>query len=179
MLDLLDFITDRGGNPEKIRESQRRRNAPIEIVDEIIEKFEDHRKTQYGATQIGSKINETQKAIGQKKKAKEDADDLLKQKEALQQEKLTQEKVAAEKLRALQATAKLVGNYVHESVPVSNDEVVVLKAMYLAGADLCRQTIQSFEHGLRRGFNRRKRMLCHIMRSSTVLMATILREESR
>ena len=179
MLDLLDFITDRGGNPEKIRESQRRRNAPIEIVDEIIEKFEDHRKTQYGATQIGSKINETQKAIGQKKKAKEDADDLLKQKEALQQEKLTQEKVAAEKLRALQATAKLVGNYVHESVPVSNDEVVVLKAMYLAGADLCRQTIQSFEHGLRRGFYRRKRMLCHIMRSSTVLMATTLREESR
>ena len=179
MLDLLDFITDRGGNPEKIRESQRRRNAPIDIVDDIIEKFEDHRKTQYGATQIGSKINETQKAIGQKKKAKEDADDLLKQKEALQQEKLTQEKVAAEKLRALQATAKLVGNYVHESVPVSNDEVVVLKALYLARADLCRQTMQSFEHGLRRDFNRRKRMLCHIMRYSTVLMATTLREESR
>lgn len=179
MLDLLDFITDRGGNPEKIRESQRRRHAPIEIVDEIIEKFEDHRKTQYGATQIGSKINETQKAIGQKKKAKEDADDLLKQKEALQQEKLTQEKVAAEKLRALQATAKLVGNYVHESVPVSNDEVVALEAMYLAGTDLCRQTMQSFEHGLPRAFNGRNRMLCHIMRSSTVLMATTLREESR
>lgn len=179
MLDLLDFITDRGGNPEKIRESQRRRHAPIEIVDEIIEKFEDHRKTQYGATQIGSKINETQKAIGQKKKAKEDADDLLKQKEALQQEKLAQEKVAAEKLRALQATAKLVGNYVHESVPFSNDEVVVLEAMYLAEANLYRQTMQSFEHGLLRAFNRRKRMLCHIMRSSTVLMATTLREESR
>lgn len=123
MIDLLDFITDRGGNPEKIRESQRRRHAPVEIVDEIIEKFEDHKKTQYAATQIGSKINETQKAIGQKKKAKEAADDLLKQKEALQQEKLAQEKLAAEKLRALQITAKFVGNYVHDSVPISNDEV--------------------------------------------------------
>ena len=129
MIDLLDFITDRGGNPEKIRESQRRRHAPVEIVDEIIEKFEDHRKTHYGATQIGSKINETQKAIGQKKKAKEDADDLLKQKEALQQEKLAQEKLAAEKLKALQLTAKLVGNYVHDSVPISNDEVKCAKTL--------------------------------------------------
>ena len=179
MLDLLDFITDRGGNPEKIRESQRCRHAPVEIVDEIIEKFEDHRKTQYGATQIGSKINETQKAIGQKKKAKEDAKDLLKQKEALQQEKLAQEKVAAEKLRALQMTAKLVGNYVHESVPISNDEVIVVIAMYLARANRCRQTMQSFEHGLLRAFNRRKRMHCHITRSSTVLTATTQREGLR
>ena len=141
MIDLLDFITDRGGNPEKIKESQRRRHAPIEIVDEIIEKFEDHRKTHYGATQIGTKINETQKAISQKKKAKEDAEDLLKQKETLHQEKLAQEKLAAEKLRTLQTTAKLVGNYVHESVPISNDEVMVLQATCLNEAELVRQII--------------------------------------
>jgi seryl-tRNA synthetase len=30
MLDVLDFITERGGNPEKIRESQRRRFANVE-----------------------------------------------------------------------------------------------------------------------------------------------------
>ena len=122
MLDITDFIAERGGDPERIRESQRRRGEPVEIVDEIIQMFEDHRKTNYGATQIGSKINDTQKEIGKKKKAKENADDLLKHKEALQKEKAAQEALAAEKLQALHTKAKTVGNYVHESVPISNDE---------------------------------------------------------
>lgn len=46
MLDIQDFIKERGGDPEKIRESQRKRNAPVEIVDEIIAMFEDHRRSQ-------------------------------------------------------------------------------------------------------------------------------------
>lgn len=50
MLDINDFITERGGNPELIRESQRRRNAPVEIVDEIISLFEDHRKSTFPIT---------------------------------------------------------------------------------------------------------------------------------
>lgn len=123
MLDITDFIAERGGDPQRIRESQQRRGESVEIVDEIIHMFEDHRKTNYGATQIGSKINDTQKEIGKKKKAKEDAEDLLKQKEALQKEKAAQEALAAEKLQALHLKAKMVGNYVHESVPISNDEV--------------------------------------------------------
>ena len=47
MLDVNDFITDRGGNPEKIRESQRRRHAPVEVVDEVIALFDDARKSSY------------------------------------------------------------------------------------------------------------------------------------
>lgn len=129
MLDITDFIAERGGDPERIRESQRRRGEPVEIVDEIIRMFEDHRKTNYGATQIGSKINDTQKEIGKKKKAKEDAGDLLKLKEALQKEKAAQEASAAERLQALHLKAKSVGNYVHESVPISNDEVSFSRAL--------------------------------------------------
>ena len=129
MLDITDFIAERGGDPERIRESQRRRGEPVEIVDEIVQMFEDHRKTNYGVTQIGSKINETQKEIGKKKKAKEDAEDLLKQKESLQKEKAAQEALAAEKLQALHLKAKTVGNYVHESVPISNDEVNSSRAL--------------------------------------------------
>jgi hypothetical protein len=45
MLDVLDFITERGGNPEKIRESQRRRYADEKVVDEIIAQWEDHRQS--------------------------------------------------------------------------------------------------------------------------------------
>lgn len=45
MLDVVDFIKERGGDPEKIRESQRRRFAPVEAVDEVIALWEDHRKS--------------------------------------------------------------------------------------------------------------------------------------
>ena len=46
MLDVIDFITERGGNPEKIRESQRKRGANVEIVDEVIADWQDHRKSE-------------------------------------------------------------------------------------------------------------------------------------
>lgn len=88
MLDVNDFIAERGGNPEKIRESQRRRFANVEIVDEVIALFEDHRRSklfvpsastpsyllmsfviaQYSATQLNGKINDVQKQIATKKK---------------------------------------------------------------------------------------------------------------
>lgn len=45
MLDVVDFITERGGDPKAIRESQRRRNAPEEAVDEVIALYEEHRKS--------------------------------------------------------------------------------------------------------------------------------------
>lgn len=43
MLDVFSFIEERGGNPEAIRESQRRRHAPVEVVDEIIEMYGEAR----------------------------------------------------------------------------------------------------------------------------------------
>lgn len=43
MLDVIDFITERGGNPELIRKSQAARHAPVEIVDEIIALYNEAR----------------------------------------------------------------------------------------------------------------------------------------
>ncbi|KAH6626359.1 hypothetical protein B0J18DRAFT_138999 [Chaetomium sp. MPI-SDFR-AT-0129] len=122
MLDVNDFITERGGNPEKIRESQRKRHAPVEAVDEVIAMFEDHRKTAYAASQLSAKANEVQKQIGPKKKAKEDVTDLLKQKADIEKEKKDLLASAAEKEKALKIKVKTIGNLVHESVPVSNTE---------------------------------------------------------
>lgn len=45
MLDIVDFIKERGGDPNLIRENQRRRYAPEEAVDEVITLYEDHRKS--------------------------------------------------------------------------------------------------------------------------------------
>jgi seryl-tRNA synthetase len=47
MLDIFDFIVEKGGDPKKIKESQRRRYAPEEAVDEVIALYEDHRKSTY------------------------------------------------------------------------------------------------------------------------------------
>jgi seryl-tRNA synthetase len=122
MLDVNDFIKERGGDPDKIRDSQRRRFAPVEVVDEIITLFEDHRKANYSASQLNSTINDVQKQIGAKKKAKENADDLLQKKIELEKQKKELLDSAAEKDAALKAKVRTVGNLVDPSVPVSNDE---------------------------------------------------------
>jgi seryl-tRNA synthetase len=63
-----------------------------------------------------------QKQIGQKKKAKESADDLLKEKKDLEEAKAKKQQEADEKLVNLNQKVKLVGNYVHADVPVSDNE---------------------------------------------------------
>lgn len=128
------------------RESQRRRGAPVEIVDEIIALWDDHRKTLYAATQLNSKINETQKAIGLRRKVREitfptrpalrgwTMADIIGVQNKENSDELQAEKVAVEKSRKelldsaavkeadLKAKLLTVGNIVHDSVPVSNDE---------------------------------------------------------
>ncbi|WEW56300.1 Cytosolic seryl-tRNA synthetase [Emydomyces testavorans] len=122
MLDIADFIAERGGDPKIVRESQRRRFASEELVDEVIGLYEDARHTRYDVSQIGSKINALQKEIGMKKKKKEDASDLLAQKVKLEQDKKAQEDLAVEKEKLRDRKLKTIGNYVHDSVPISNNE---------------------------------------------------------
>jgi seryl-tRNA synthetase len=73
--------------------------------------------------QLNTKINEVQKAIGQKKKAKENADDLLAKKVELEKEKKSFIDSAAEKDAVLKEKLGTIGNLVHESVPVEQNEV--------------------------------------------------------
>lgn len=44
MLDLFDFVTERGGDIKKIKESQQKRFAPEETVDEVIALYEEARR---------------------------------------------------------------------------------------------------------------------------------------
>lgn len=68
MLDVFDFIAEKGGDPKKIKESQRRRYAPEEDVDEVVRLYEDARATKYAASQAKQQINAVQKEIQTKKK---------------------------------------------------------------------------------------------------------------
>ncbi|KAL8996766.1 MAG: hypothetical protein Q9169_003789 [Polycauliona sp. 2 TL-2023] len=169
MLDVVDFIEERGGDPKKIKESQRRRFAPEEAVDEVIALYEDHRKSapfddwrnisfakvhtaKYEAQQIGSKINATQKAIGARKKAKEDASALIDTKVELEDQKKTIEAAALEKDAALQRKIKTIGNYVHDSVPISDNEDNNgrIRTWAPAGAQLTKQDCLSHHEVLTR-----------------------------
>ncbi|KZZ90030.1 seryl-tRNA synthetase [Ascosphaera apis ARSEF 7405] len=122
MLDVFDLIAERGGDPNKVKESQKKRYADEKLVDQVIALYEDARATRYAATQIGSKINAIQKEIGMKKKNKEDASELLAQKAKLEAEKQAGVDAAIEKEKLRDATLKHIANYVHESVPISDDE---------------------------------------------------------
>ncbi|KAE8147360.1 hypothetical protein BDV25DRAFT_34243 [Aspergillus avenaceus] len=139
MLDIADFVSDRGGDPNKIKESQRKRFAPENAVDEVSNLYEEarggcwflrHRTARYEVMQIGSQLNALQKEIGQKKKNKEDASGLIHEKAALEQRKKEAEELALQKEKQRDSKLRTIGNYVHDSVPISNneDDNVVIRA---------------------------------------------------
>ncbi|PYH94987.1 serine-tRNA ligase [Aspergillus ellipticus CBS 707.79] len=122
MLDLADFISDRGGNPNKIKESQRRRYAPENVVDEVLALYEEARRARYEVMQINSQLNALQKEIGKKKKNKEDASELMEQKVSLENCKKNAEELALQKESQRDSKIRTIGNIVHDSVPVSDNE---------------------------------------------------------
>lgn len=122
MLDIIQFIEEKGGNPEAIRKSQKARGAPVETVDEIIAEYKDWVKIRFDLDELNKELNRVQKAIGQKFKAKEDPKELLSEKEAITEKKNDLIKVEQEKDLSLRAKVFTVGNLVHESVVVSSNE---------------------------------------------------------
>ncbi|CDS12022.1 Putative Seryl-tRNA synthetase, cytoplasmic [Lichtheimia ramosa] len=122
MLDINLLLKERGGDPELVKESQRRRGASVEVVDEILDKYKEWVKTQFNSDQKNKEINAIQKEIGKKFKAKEDASELLKQKETLQKEKEAFQAQSKEQEAAWKEKLATLGNIVHSSVPTSMDE---------------------------------------------------------
>ena len=68
MLDIALFRDDKGGNSEAVRESQRRRHAPVEWVDEVIALDKEWIRLRYETDQLNKKMGALQKQIGEKKK---------------------------------------------------------------------------------------------------------------
>ncbi|KAI8058312.1 seryl-tRNA synthetase [Syncephalis plumigaleata] len=122
MLDINILFEDKGGNPELIRESQRRRGAPVEVVDEIIELYKTWTRVRFDLDQVNKNMNALKKEIGQKMKAKQDASDLLEKKNELQRQKDALEASVTESESAWKVKLGGIGNLVHDSVPVSMDE---------------------------------------------------------
>jgi seryl-tRNA synthetase len=81
---------------------------------------------QFEAEVVAKKINAVQKQITQKKKAKEDADDLLKEKIAADKELADLKKKAIEKETEMRTKAATIGNIVDDACHVATTEVSTL-----------------------------------------------------
>lgn len=149
VLDLELFRKDKGFDPDKVRENQKKRFKDVNLVDTVIEKDKIWRQLRHRADNLNKLKNVCSKEIGEKMKKKEAVDgddsvskDILENLENLLPNNLKSLTVAQiktvrssiddairtndkdlvltelERNRAL----KEIGNILHESVPISNDE---------------------------------------------------------
>ena len=145
MLDINLLRAEKGGNPELVRESQRRRCVKdTNMVDEVIAvdvewrqaQFQVHRSRPvlwclfccilFGAfvqvDNLRGDFGKLNKEIAMKKKAKEDADDLIAQSKGFD-EKIKNAEAACEALISRRdELLKKIGNLVHDTVPISDNE---------------------------------------------------------
>jgi len=108
--------------PDLVRESQRRRFKPVEAVDEVIALDEAWRKLAFEVNSLNREMNEVSKQVGQKKKNKEDATELIEKAAKLKAAKEAKDKECELARETLDLHLNAIGNLVHDSVPVSNDE---------------------------------------------------------
>ncbi|CAI5646653.1 unnamed protein product [Oreochromis niloticus] len=148
VLDLDLFRTDKGGDPEVVRETQRKRFKDVTLVDKLVAADTEWRKCRFTADNLNKAKNLCSKSIGEKMKKKEPVGE----DEAVPEEAQNLESLTAEVLSALTVTqikkvrllvdeaiektdserVKLeaerfeylreIGNLLHPSVPISNDE---------------------------------------------------------
>ncbi|EIM87313.1 serine-tRNA ligase [Stereum hirsutum FP-91666 SS1] len=134
-LDVLHFIDSKGGNSEEIRESQRKRGHSVELVDEVIQMYADWVKMDFDANALSKDVNAIQKQIGSKKKAKENADELVAQKKALDAQVEAKRKETREFEVTMRQKASTIGNIVGKGAPVSltEDDNTTLKLWHPDG----------------------------------------------
>ncbi|XP_044482650.1 serine--tRNA ligase-like [Mangifera indica] len=122
MLDINLFREEKGFNPEIIRESQRRRFASVELVDEIIKLDKEWRQRQFDLENIRKEINKINKEIAKLKISKDDATEMIAKSDEVKRATADKEVEVREAWTVLKSKLEIVGNLVHDSVPVSDDE---------------------------------------------------------
>ncbi|KAF6162823.1 hypothetical protein GIB67_029092 [Kingdonia uniflora] len=122
MLDINLFREDKGHNPELIRESLRRRFQDISIVDDIIRLDKEWRQRQFELDNLRKEFNKINKEFGRLRIAKEDTMVCKASSEEVKQSIVTKEVEVEEAKSTLYSRLVSIGNLVHDSVPVSNDE---------------------------------------------------------
>jgi len=149
VLDVDLFREDKGGDPEKIRESQRKRYADVGLVDRVIDSDKEWRKSRYMGDEYNRLKNLCSKVVGEKMKKKEpvgDSDQLpngttddlcgltaetlkaltvtqIKKVGQMLEQEMEKNNVKMTDLENKRNDAlREIGNLVHPSVPVSDNE---------------------------------------------------------
>ncbi|KAG9136489.1 hypothetical protein Leryth_018961 [Lithospermum erythrorhizon] len=122
MLDINLFREDKGHNPQIIRESIRRRFADVTIVDDIIQLDKAWRQRQFELDNLRKDFNKINKQIAQLKISGGDATEVIRSTEENKQLTASKDAEVQEARAALYAKLEGIGNLVHDSVPISNDE---------------------------------------------------------
>nr|CAB3265867.1 serine--tRNA ligase, cytoplasmic-like [Phallusia mammillata] len=148
VLDLDLFRTDKGGNPEKMRENQAKRYKDVKLVDNLVAADSEWRKCRFTLDNLNKLKNLCSKCIGLKMKSKEDVgtdetlpsdlptlenltSDILSGLTVVQIKKIRltvdaeitkcdSRRLELETIR--HTNLREIGNILHDSVPVSNDE---------------------------------------------------------
>ncbi|KAM3378186.1 serine-tRNA ligase [Capsicum galapagoense] len=133
MLDINLFREEKGHNPEIIRESQRRRFTDVSLVDQVIQLDREWRQCQFEVEKLQRDINTITKEFKELKKSKDasqtieekaENEERLKKKKAVHEELKAKKNVEVQEVRAaLYSKLEIIGNLVHDSVPVSDDEL--------------------------------------------------------
>ncbi|KIR60362.1 serine-tRNA ligase [Cryptococcus bacillisporus CA1280] len=129
MIDLIHLQADKGGNPDIVRESQKKRGASVELVDEVIAIFAEHKNANYEMENAKRELNLLQKEIGQIKKAKGDATELLAKKADMDKKIAEMTTRVADLIKKRDQKAGQIGNIVDSQnhVSLSEDDNPVLR----------------------------------------------------
>lgn len=113
---------DKGGDPKVVRDSQAKRGADPQIVDDVLRMYKDWTVADFELNQTLKEVNAVQKEITVKKKAKESADKEMAKKKDLDKKAADLRPVVAEKERLMREKAGSIGNIVGPKVPISQNE---------------------------------------------------------
>ncbi|KAL5541628.1 hypothetical protein UlMin_009338 [Ulmus minor] len=122
MLDINLFREDKGNNPELVRESQRRRYANVEVVDEIISLDKQWRQEQFELDNLRKEFNKINKEVARLKLSGEEGSETREKADENKQLAAKKEAEVEEIRKELYSKLEKVGNLVHDSVPISDNE---------------------------------------------------------
>jgi seryl-tRNA synthetase len=124
-IDINLIRTEKGEDPAKVIESEKKRFKDLKIVDELIKLDKEWRTEKYKLDSLRRDYNTINTQIADKKKASKGKDlceEEIKQIKEVEKNINTQSVVESNLLNEVNKLLRRIGNIVHESVPVSKDE---------------------------------------------------------
>jgi seryl-tRNA synthetase len=122
MIDLLMLQPEKGGDPEVVRASQKKRGAPESIVEDVLALYKEWVKLDYQLNMLQKETNAVQKEITAKRKAKESADEEMEKKKSIDKQVAELKPKVQEAEQRMRVKASEIGNIVGDKVPISMTE---------------------------------------------------------